>query len=176
MGKVSIGLRGWRFDEDEVFTEDGQLKPLEDVPKEPRRRLVRLAAIHDARCDGCWLEHGEDGREEWRKAEVVYGEPLSEVVVCREHEPDFYYWYLEAGGDRYRGSAEFDDRFHEWFADGGRAPEGYEGIEHVETEPEAVPEPELPDLEALNRELPEDEQVEIDLRDADLGAEYPTDG
>ncbi len=174
MGKVCIGLRGWRFDEDEVFTADGQLRPLEDVPLDERRRLVRLAAIHDARCDACWLAHGEEGSEEWNQAEVVYGEPLSEVVVCREHEPDFYYWYLEAGGEEHRGTEAFDDRFHEWFADGSRAPEGYVGVEHVETEPEAVPEPEMPDLEALNRELPAEEQVNVDLRDVDLGTEYPT--
>ena len=34
---------------------------------------------------------------------------------------------------------ELQDAFHEWFLDGGRAPDDYEGIEHVETDPMAVP-------------------------------------
>ncbi|WP_435178906.1 hypothetical protein [Halorussus sp. AFM4] len=194
MGKVSIGLRGWRFDEEEVFTEDGEFRPMDEIPKEPRKRLVRLQALVNAPCDACWLIHGDEEVHECNVAEVVYGEALGEVVLCSEHEPDFLYWFSEAGGSRFKGQQELQDEFHEWFADGGRAPEGYGGVEHVETDPEDVPEPPEADQEALNVELPEEERERIDLRnmdaegdessgepideddadDLDLGRDYPS--
>jgi len=33
MAKVSVGLRGWRFDEEEIFTDDEELKPLDGSPR-----------------------------------------------------------------------------------------------------------------------------------------------
>jgi len=67
------------------------------------------------------------------------------------------------------------DAFHEWFAEGGRAPEGYEGIEHVNTDPDALPEEpdpteELPTLEE-ELEAMDDEDLDalgVDLDDLDL--------
>jgi len=164
MGKVSIALRGWRFDEEAVFDEDGQIRPWDEISEDDQRRLVRLSVVRDAPCDACWLVHGDDV-DACNVPTVVYGEPYAEVVLCDEHEADFGYWYFEAGGERYRGTKEFQDAFHEWFADGGRAPEAYRGIEHVQTDPTDVPTPAMPDLEAMNVELPEEDQVRIDLRD-----------
>jgi len=141
MSKVSIGLRGWRFDEDEVFTDDGNLKPFGEMPPEPRTRIIRLHRLVEAPCDACWLIHGDAEVHECNVATVVYGEPFAEVVLCDEHERDFLYWYREDGGKEYRGDEAFEDAFHEWFADGNRAPEGYGGIEHVDTDPEGIPKP-----------------------------------
>ncbi|NEU56857.1 hypothetical protein [Halorussus sp. MSC15.2] len=169
MGKVSIGLRGWRFDEDEVFTEDGEFRPMDEIPKGPRKRLIRLQALVNAPCDACWLIHGDENVHECNVAEVVYGEALGEVVLCADHEPDFLYWFSEAGGSQFKGEQELQDEFHEWFLDGGRAPDGYGGVEHVETDPEDVPEPPEPDQEELNVDVPEDEQKRIDLRNMDEG-------
>lgn len=181
MGKVSIGLRGWRFDEDEVFTDDGEFRPMDEIPEDPRKRLVRLQALVTAPCDACWLIHGDAAVHECNVAQVVYGEPLGEVVLCDEHEPDFLYWFSEAGGQQYKGQQILQDEFHEWFADGGRAPEGYGGVEHVETDPEEIPEPPEPDQEKLNVDLPEEEQERINLRNVelddeefDLDREYPS--
>ncbi|MFO7923096.1 MAG: hypothetical protein R6U58_05330 [Bacteroidales bacterium] len=42
---MSVGLRGWRFDEEEIFTDDGELKPLDEIPEEPRERLFRLVSL-----------------------------------------------------------------------------------------------------------------------------------
>ena len=153
MGKVSIALRGWRFDED-VLDESGELRPLAELPQETRQRLVRLTVIAGQPCDACWLIHGDENIQQCRVARVVYGEPLDEVVLCNPHERDFLYWFREAGGSELAGSPEFKDRFHEWFADGNRAPEGYAGVEHVDTDPDAVPQPD-PDLEvpSLEEEL-----------------------
>lgn len=175
MGKVSIGLRGWRFDEDEVFTDEGEFRPMDEIPEDPRSRLVRLQALVNAPCDACWLIHGDEKVHECNVAEVVYGEPLSEVVLCGEHESDFLYWFAEEGGDQFKGEEILQDEFHEWFLDGGRAPEGYGGVEHVETDPDDIPEPPEPDQEALNVELPEEERERIDLRDVDLDGEEGTD-
>jgi hypothetical protein len=171
MGKVSIGLRGWRFDEDEVFTEDGQFRPMDEVSPDTRKRLVRLQALVNAPCDACWLIHGDEEIGKCNVAAVVYGEPLGEVVLCTDHEPDFLYWFSEAGGSRYKGEQVLQDEFHEWFADGGRAPEGYGGLDHVETDPDDIPEPPEPDQEALNVDIPEEEQKRIDLREVDLDDE-----
>ena len=164
MGKVSIGLRGWRFDEEEVFTEDGDFRPMDEMSTDTRNRLVRLSALVSSPCDACWLIHGDEKVHECNATEVVYGEPLAEVALCAEHEPDFLYWFGEAGGNRFKGERELQDEFHEWFADGGRAPEGYGGVEHVDTDPDDLPEPPEPDHEAANVELPEDERKRIDFR------------
>ena len=190
MAKVSIGLRGWRFEESEVFTEDGEFKPLDEVPEEPRERLVRLTYLVEQPCDACYLVHGEAAVEQCRQAAIVYGEPGDELLLCADHEADFLYWYREAGGKAHRGDPEFRDQFHEWFAAGGRAPEGYAGVDHVDTDPTGLPDP--PDPDELNRRLNEnydDERKRIDLRtgeittvddddeddvDLDLGREYPT--
>lgn len=139
MGKVSIGIRGWRFDEATVFDERGELRPLEDIPEDERNRLVRLSAILGEPCDACWLAHQSGDIERTRQVEVVYGEPLAEVLLCAEHEQDFLYWFREEGGRRFAGTATLRDRFHEWFHDGGRAPEGYAGIQHVDEAPDRLP-------------------------------------
>jgi hypothetical protein len=162
MAKVSIGLRGWRFDEAEVFDEDGEFRPFEDLPPDTQRRLVRLAAVHDEPCQACWLLHGDESVEDCAVASAVYGEPFEEVLLCDAHERDFHFWY-EREGHRFAGTEEFQDRFHEWFAAGGRASDGYEGVEHVETEPADLPDPTV-DPSAANAPVPEAEQVEIDLR------------
>jgi hypothetical protein len=141
MGKISIGLRGWRFDEEAVLGDDGTVKPLDEIPEEQRQRLVRLEQLLDRPCDACYLVHGEANKQRCRQAAIVYGEPFDEVLLCDAHEPDFLYWFREAGGSESRGTDTFRDEFHEWFADGGRAPEGYAGLDHVETDPDALPDP-----------------------------------
>jgi hypothetical protein len=187
MAKVSIGLRGWRFEESDVFTPDGTVRPLDEMPPDARERVLRLSALVESPCDACWLIHGDEGIERCRAADVVYGEPMSEVVLCSVHEPDFLYWYREEGGDAYRGSEDLEDAFYEWFADGGRAPEAYEGIEHVDTDPESLPEPPDPDEETPacapggsgDPEESEDTEGSGDPEESedlelDLGADYPT--
>lgn len=146
MGKVSIGLQGWRFEESAVFTDEGDYRPFDEMDADTRRRLVRLSVIVGAPCGACWLAY--DDRERQREAEYVYGEPLAEVLLCATHEPDFVYWFREAGGDEHAGVDDFDDRFHEWYLDGGRAPDGYEGMEYVD-EGDALPEPPTPDPETV---------------------------
>lgn len=173
MGKVSIGLRGWRFEEAEVFDDDGEFKDLRAMPDETRFRLQRLEVLVTAPCHGCWLIHGDENLPECNVAEVVYGEPQSEVILCSDHEPDFLYWFREEDGEGYMGEDELRDAFHEWFAAGGRAPEGYGGVDHVDTDPENLPEPSEPDPEAVSMEPPEDGK-RIDLRDIDLDQDYPS--
>ena len=56
-----------------------------------RNRLLRLTALVDAPCDACWLVHGDEEIERCNVPVAVYGEPRSEVLVCREHETDFIY-------------------------------------------------------------------------------------
>ncbi|WP_137287040.1 hypothetical protein [Halorussus salinisoli] len=175
MAKVSIGLRGWRFDEDEVFTEDGDFRPMDDIPEDPRKRLIRLQALVNAPCDACWLIHGDEEIHECNVADVVYGEPLAEVVLCDDHEPDFLYWFTEEGGDQFKGQQVLQDEFHEWFVDGGRAPDGYGGVEHVDTDPDDVPEPPEPDQDELNVDLPDEEQERIDLRNMDIDGDESED-
>ncbi|MFB6108870.1 MAG: hypothetical protein ABEJ82_08535 [Haloplanus sp.] len=192
MAKVSIGLRGWRFEESAVFTDDGEFRPLDEIPEDPRERLVRLSYLVEQPCDACYLVHGETGVERCNAAAIVYGEPGAEVVLCDDHEADFLYWYREAGGKAHRGEASFRDSFHEWFADGGRAPEGYAGLDHVDTDPDSLPDP--PDPQEVQRRLEANFEGEvIDLRDEtdreaetdadadpvetdglDLGADYPS--
>ncbi|WP_435195079.1 hypothetical protein [Natronomonas sp. EA1] len=170
MGKVSVAMRGWRFDEDDIFDEHGELRPLEEIPKDARERLVRLTVITGAPCDACWLIHGDENIEQCNVAGAVYGEALHEVVLCPEHERDFLYWFREAGGREYVEEPEaFADAFHEWFLDDNRAPEGYEGLEHVETDPDSVPQPE-PDVEmpSLEEELAEMSDEELEALDVNL--------
>ncbi|MFC4359079.1 hypothetical protein ACFO0N_14105 [Halobium salinum] len=153
MAKVSIGLRGWRFEESEVFTEDGEFRPLEEIPEDTRNRLVRLAGIVEDPCDACYLIHGEEDIRQCNPAAIVYGEPGDELLLCTEHEADFLYWFREDDGDDLAGEELFRDSFHEWFAAGNRAPEGYAGLEHVDTDPDALPEP--PDPAEVQRRLEE---------------------
>jgi hypothetical protein len=166
MAKVSIGLRGWRFEESEVFTEDGDFRPLDDIPEEPRERLLRLSQLVTEPCDACYLVHGEADKRRCNEATIVYGEPLDEVLLCDRHEADFLYWYREAGGSAYRGEPELKDEFHEWFVDGGRAPAGYGGVDHVDTDPDDLPDP--PDAKEVQRRLEEAEEFEpirLDIRE-----------
>ena len=188
MAKVSIGLRGWRFEEDEVFTDDEEFKPLDEVPEDARKRLIRLTYLVTKPCDACYLHYGEDEKRRANEAEIVYGEPNEEVLLCGDHEADFLYWYREAGGREFRGDEAFRDAFHEWYADGGRAPEGYGGLEHVETDPDDLPSP--PDVAEVERRLNENfegrriqirpeaddegEDDEVDVSDVDFDTEYPT--
>ncbi|MFB6180014.1 MAG: hypothetical protein ABEI77_09855 [Halorientalis sp.] len=165
MGKVNIGLRGWRFDEDEVFDEDGELRPLEMMEPDTRDRIVRLSSMMGEPCDACHLIYGTENVDQCNVARVIYGEPLGEVLLCPEHEADFLYWFREAGGKRYAGETELEDAFQEWFADGGRAPEGYSGLEHVDTDPDNLPEE--PDI---SEELPTLEEELEKLDDEDLDA------
>ncbi|GAA0533439.1 hypothetical protein ABNG02_09505 [Halorubrum ejinorense] len=196
MAKVSIGLRGWRFEEDEIFSDDGELKPLDEIPEDPRERLVRLVSLVEEPCDVCYLEHGEEDIHRCREAEIVYGEPEGEVLLCPEHEPDLIYWFREAGGSEHKGSVEFADRFHEWVAAGNESPEGFGSVEHVEEDPGGLPE--LPDQQEVQERIEadfdgdridilelagqeprdEDEQLtESDLADSDLdlSTDYPSD-
>jgi hypothetical protein len=165
MSKVSIGLRGWRFEESEVFTDEGEFRPLTEIPEDARHRLVRLSLIVDRPCDACYLVHGDAEKDRCRQAAIVYGEPLDEVLLCDRHEADFLYWFREEGGRALAGDDDFRDTFHEWFAAGGRAPEGYAGLDHVETDPDTLPDP--PDAAEVQRRLEaaaEFEGERIDLR------------
>lgn len=204
MSKVSIGLRGWRFDEDEVFTDDGDVRPFDEIREDTRRRLVRVGVLYGSPCDACWLIHGDDDLEACNEATVVYGEPLSEVTVCDTHEADFLYWFREDGGIEHAETERFEDAFHEWFAAGNRAPEGYGSVEHVDTDPRNLPETAMPDSEEYEdvgtrevieqridlrkgeiEEAPdprrdvgededEDDDLDLDDADVDLDADYPT--
>jgi hypothetical protein len=162
MAKVSIGLRGWRFEESEIFDENGEFKALDEIPEDPRERLVRLTYLCEEPCDACYLEHGDENVAQARQATIVYGEPREEVLLCDRHEADFLYWFREAGGSELKGDEEFRDAFHEWFVDGGRAPEGYGGLEHVDTGPEELPDP--PSPQEIHERLNENyEGREIDI-------------
>lgn len=172
MSKVSIGLRGWRFDEHAVFTPEGEYKPFDRLDEEVRQRLIRLTVLYGSPCDACWLIHGDENLRECNEAEYIYGEPLAEVVVCESHEPDFVYWFREAGGSEYAGADDFDDHFHEWFIDGNRAPPDYPGMEYVSEAPEALPEPPRIEPEDVPVTVGEIED-RIDVRDV-LDSEYPT--
>jgi hypothetical protein len=183
MGKVSIALRGWRFDEAAVFTDDGELRPLDEMDQDTRERIVRLSVVAGQPCDACWLVHGDANIEQCNVARVVYGEPLHEVVVCADHEPDFLYWFREAGGrDLVDRPSDFEDAFYEWFADGERAPEDYGGMEYVNTDPDAVPRPQpdvdMPTLEEELERLDDEEldALDVDLSDLDLDGEDENEG
>ncbi|PSQ16593.1 hypothetical protein BRD00_10570 [Halobacteriales archaeon QS_8_69_26] len=175
MGKVSIGLRGWRFDEEEVFTDEGEYRPFDEMDLDVLQRLVRLSVVYGGPCDACWLIHGDENIDECNRAGYVYGEPLAEVLVCEEHEPDFVYWFREAGGDEGAGEKDFDDHFHEWFLDGGRAPEGYEGMEYVADDPEDLPEPPQPDTDELDVDARMEDGKRIDMRNMEIeDLDYPS--
>jgi hypothetical protein len=164
MGKVSVGLRGWRFEESEIFTDSEEFKPLKEIPEDPRQRLLRLSRLVEQPCDACYLIHGEADKQRCNRSAFVYGEPMDEVVLCADHEPVFIYWYQNAGGSDLRGEPEFADAFHQWFADGNRPPEEFNGVDHVETDPESLPDP--PSPEELQQRLEADyERSEIDLRE-----------
>ncbi|QIB74731.1 hypothetical protein GL213_07150 [Halogeometricum borinquense] len=169
MAKVSIGLRGWRFEESEVFTDEGEFRPLDEVPDDTRRRLIRLTYLQGKPCDACYLIHGEAEKKRCNQAEIVYGEPMEEVLLCSDHEADFLYWFREEGGSEYRGEETFRDEFHEWFAADNRAPDGYGGLEHVDTGPDELPTP--PDPAELNRRLNENyegKRKRIDLKTGEI--------
>jgi len=169
---VSIGMRGWRFDEDEVFTPDGDYRSFDSMDDDVRRRLVRLTVVYGSPCDACWLIHGDENVTECNEAQYVYGEPLAEVLVCETHEPDFVYWFRDAGGSEYAGADDFDDHFHEWFLEGTRAPDGYEGMDYVSQAPDELPEP--PEIAESDVPVAVGEVEErIDVRDV-LDEEYPT--
>ena len=174
MTKVSIGLRGWRFDEDVVFDEDGTVRDIAEMPEDTRNRLIRLQALLGEPCSACWLIHGQENVERCNMGEVVYGEPLAEVLLCTEHEPDFVYWFQEEGGAEYAGTATLQDEFFEWFAEGNRAPESFGSVEHVDEAPDDLPEPmeaeSLGEVAEQAAELEEEEQeaLDLDLDDLDV--------
>ena len=175
MGKVNIGLRGWRFDEDAVFDDEGKIRPLGTMDPDARDRVLRLAERVNDSCDACWIVHGEENAEEHSPAEVIYGEPRGEVVLCSDHERDFVYWFRREADDDLIGHPELGDAFHEWFMDGGRAPEEFPPLEHVDESPEEVPEAkdpfeEMPGLEAELAELDDEEleALDVDLDDLDV--------
>jgi hypothetical protein len=173
MGKVSIGLYGWRFDESELFTDDDEWRPLESMSADTRTRLLRLQTVIGKPCDACYLIHGEAEKRRCREAAVVYGEPMDEVVLCRDHERDFLFWFRERGGRSLAGQETFRDAFHEWFDDGGRAPDGYEGIEHVDESPGDLPEPPDPqEVYEREQELLADQRSAFD---GDGGTDTPAD-
>jgi hypothetical protein len=192
MAKVSVGLRGWRFEESEIFTDDGEFKPLDDIPEDARNRLVRLVTLVEEPCDGCYLIHGDENVQQCRQATIVYGEPGEEVLLCDQHEPDFLYWFREEDGRDLVGDDVFADAFHEWFAAGERAPEGYGGLQYVDTDPDHLPSP--PDANEIQARLvenfegkrinlrdygPDDDDEstlleEGDLDDVDFDTDYPT--
>jgi hypothetical protein len=174
MSKISVALRGWRFEESEVFDADGEMRDLGEMPEDTRNRLVRLSALMGEPCTACWLEHGESDIERANQGEIVYGEPLAEVLLCAEHEPDFLYWFREAGGEAHAGGAALQEEFQNWYAAGNRAPEGYAGLEHVEREPDRLPDAsEDQRLEAVEQQaadLAEEEReaLGLDLDDLDV--------
>ncbi len=196
MAKVSVGLRGWRFDEEEIFTEEGELKPLDEIPEDPRERLVRLTRLVEEPCDVCYLEYGEAEIHRCNQARIVYGEPRGEVLLCPGHDPSFVYWFHEAGGSEHKGTRALAEHFHEWAAAGNEAPEGYGAVEHVDEDPDGLPDP--PDEREIQERLAEEagferERIDIrklagteepsedervtdeDLADLDLSTEYPSD-
>ena len=195
MAKVSIGLRGWRFEEDEIFSDDEELKPLDEIPEDPRERLLRLVSLVEEPCDVCYLDYGESEVHRCNEAEIVYGEPDGEVLLCPEHEPDLLYWFREEGGSDHKGSVEFADRFHEWIAAGNEAPKGYGSVEHVEQDPDGLPD--LPDQQEVQERLEADfegeridilelagqgerdgeeiTEAELSESDLDLSTDYPSD-
>jgi hypothetical protein len=172
MGKVSIGLRGWRFDEDEVFDDEGQLVPLAKMSEDTRRRIARLSALIGDPCDACWLVHGEENQDQCNAGRIVYGEHDGPVLLCDGHEADFRYWFHEEGGRDLAGAPELQNGFHEWFATGNRAPESYGSVEHVEEEPDAIPE--APDtaegIPSLEEEIAQTDDEELEELGLDLDA------
>lgn len=190
MAKVSVGLRGWRFDEEELFTDEGQWTPIDDLSPDTRDRLLRISILMDQPCDACYLIHGEDEIRRCNRSAIVYGEPGDEVLLCEDHESDFLYWFREEGGRELAGEELFRDEFHEWFAAGNRGPEDYGPDEHVETDPEALPDlPSPQEAQEMLEEAADYEKERYDLLEAagvkrsdedlddsgiDFDTEYPT--
>lgn len=175
MAKVSIGLRGWRFDEDAVFDDDGRIRPLGAMDEDVHDRILRLTEHIGEPCDACWLTHGDEAVEECNSTEVIYGEPGGEIAVCGDHERDFVYWFRREADEDLIGTVELGDAFHEWFLGGGRAPSEYPELEHVEEAPDDLPGPtdpfeEMPGLEEELRQLDEDQKaaLDVDLSDLDV--------
>ena len=173
MAKVSIGLRGWRFEEDEVFDDQGDLRPLQNMPEDERERILRLTELISEPCDACYMEHGDEHIEQCNVGAIVYGEPMGEVLLCDDHEADFLYWFREEDGEQLAGTRELANAFHAWFDEGGRAPEGYAGLDHVEEEPDRIPDPGSGQLQSLDveiQEMDEDEReaLDVDLSDLDV--------
>lgn len=164
MAKVSIGLRGWRFDEEAVFTPDGEFRPIEEIPPADRDRLRRLTVLVEAPCYACWAIHGDEAIDRCNVPGAVWGEPFDEVLVCPDHELDFRYWFQEAGGDEHIDTGAFRDAFLDWFRAGNRAPEAYEPIEHVDTNPTDLPRPSPPNPDDVVMPPPTD-GPRINLRD-----------
>jgi hypothetical protein len=173
MAKVSIGLRGWRFDEDEVFDEDGSLRRLTEMSPDARQRILRLTELIGEPCDACYIQHGDSEIEQCTVGAIVYGEPMGEVLLCDAHESDFLYWFREEGGETLAGEPELANAFQSWFDDGGRAPAGYSGLDHVEESPEQLPAFDPQQIQSLESDLAamddeEREALDVDLSDLDL--------
>jgi len=173
MSKVNIGLRGWRFDEDVVFDGDGRIRPLGAMDADARDRVLRLTERVGDPCDACWLHHGEDNVEQCNAATVIYGEPRGEVVLCDDHERDFVYWFRNEADEDLIGHPELGDAFHQWFIDGGRAPDSFPPLEHVADAPDDVPAAddvfeEMPGLEDELREMDDEELDALDVNLDDL--------
>ncbi|MFB6202313.1 MAG: hypothetical protein ABEI98_09910 [Halorhabdus sp.] len=167
MAKVSIGLRGWRFEESDVFDEDGSLKRLTEMPEDARERIRRLTELISEPCDACYIEHGDANVAQCNVGTIVYGEPMGEVLLCDAHESDFLYWFREEGGQDLAGTREMANAFQAWFDEGSRAPAGYSALDHVEEDPEQVPTP-SPEIQSLEVEIQEMDEEEREALDADL--------
>jgi hypothetical protein len=168
MAKVSIGLRGWRFEEDEVFDAEGTLKRLTEMPPDARERILRLTALIGEPCDACYIEHGDSEIEQCNVGAIVYGEPMGEVLLCDAHESDFLYWFREEGGEELAGTREMANGFQAWFDEGNRAPAGYGGLDHVEEAPEQLPAFDPHEIQGLEDDLQEMDESEREALDVDL--------
>jgi hypothetical protein len=169
MAKVSIGLQGWRFEESEIFTEEGEFRPLAEIPDDTRQRLVRLTYLHGEPCMACHCIYGDEQKRRCNEATIVYGEPMAEVLLCAEHEADFLYWFREGDGADTAGTDGVQTEFVNWFTNGNRSPDNYDGIEHVITDPDSLPSP--PDADELTRRLNQEydgKRKRIDLRTGEI--------
>lgn len=120
--KICIGLRGWKFDIQEVLDKNGELKALEEMSEEDKVRIIRLSEIIGNACHVCMLKNPEEGWDVWEKATVVYGEPTSEVLLCDKHESIFEHWFFNEGGKAYKGKEELQEKFHNWIKNSGFSP------------------------------------------------------
>jgi len=169
MAKVSIGLRGWRFEESEVFTEEGEFRPLDEIPDDTRQQLVRLTYLQGEPCMACHCIYGDEEKHRCKEATIVYGEPMAEVLLCNEHEADFLYWFRERDGADTAGTDSVQTGFRKWFTNGNRSPDDYGGLEHVATDPDSLPSP--PDADELTRRLNQEydgKRKRIDLRTGEI--------
>jgi hypothetical protein len=139
MGKVSVGLYGWCFNESDIFNESGHFIPLSEMPLDTSRRMSRLTSIIGSPCDICWSIHGDKDLSLCEVARVVYGEPFEEVLLCFNHEKDFIYWFREEMGFEQSEKPEFKNMFYDWFSNSNGAPDSYTGIEHVSTDQSSLP-------------------------------------